>query len=147
MTGEVYFFGARAVITVGTEVLAAVKGLEITPRFDFVEAYDNSSILRGDVSRIKARVELKFKYMKFNPVVASDWRKGILSHSGSAYTIDDTNEVETMTVTSAVTPKGGGTARTATVTEVYFESDPWIFTEDQYAVADMSGIGKQIAWA
>jgi len=147
MTGEVYFFGARAVLTIGTDVLAAVKGLEIVPRFDFVEAYDNSSIFRGDVSRGHARVELKFKYMKFNPAVASSWRQKILAHAGTAYTIDDSNEVTTFTVTAAVTPKGGGTARTATVTEVYFESDPWVMSEDQYVVADMSGIGKNITWA
>lgn len=147
MTGEVYFFGARGTITIGTETLAALKGLEVTPRFDFVQAWDNSSILLGDVSRIHGRVEVKIKYGKFNPSVTADWRRKIVSPSGNGYTIEDTNEVAMMNITAVMTPKGGGAARTGTITDCYFEADPWIWTEDQYMVADLSAIGRQIVWA
>lgn len=144
---DVYYFGAKALLMVGTATLAAVKGVEFVTRFDFVEAWDNSSILMGDVSRTKARVEGKLKYGKFNSSVANDWRQGILSPTGTTYTIEDTNEVKKFTIAGTFTPKGGGNGRIGTITDAYFEADPWITTEDQYMVSDLSFKGRQIVWA
>jgi hypothetical protein len=141
-----YYFGSRATLTVGGVAIAALKGIDIAVRFDYVEAYDNSSILRGDVSKEKARVEIGIKSGKTITSPSTDAFMKIIAPSGGL-TIEDTNEVWTPDIVGTFRPKGGGTGRTGTIDEVYFDSYPWVLTESQYMVHDWKGIGRNITWA
>jgi len=152
MAGEVTFFGNRATINVKdgaeTTALAVIKGWEFTVGFEHIENYGMDSILREGVARVKAKVNVKIKAGKFNPTVASWFLMKVLNPAGADGTLADTNDVALFEIEGEVTT--GGTSPTrlkAVVSDCYFESVPFVGSENQWMVWDLSAVGKTIAFS
>jgi len=140
------YFGAKATITVGGTTLSGIKEWSVTPRFDHVEDYDNSSVFLGDVARIKGRVEVKLKFGKWDPTVTGFLFK-ILNPSGADGTTEDTNECAKLEVTVAFTSFGGAKTTTITVADVRFDSVPFAGMLDTWNPMEISGVGTSATFA
>jgi len=149
------YFANRATLTVNDgstdHVLAALHGVEITPHWEHIEEYAMDSILREDVARVKAKVDVKIKYAKFNPIVTEWWQMQVLagSNTGADGTMADTNNVATFAVTGLVTDglASGAQKLQAAVAGVYFESLPLVLQENQFIQHDLSGVGRTIVFS
>lgn len=134
------YFGAKATITVGGTSITGIKEWSVTPRFDHVEDYDNSSVFLGEVARIKGRVEVKLKFAKWDPTV-SGTLFDILNPTGGDGTMEDTNECAKLEVVVAFQSFGGATTTTITVADVRFDALPFAGMLDQWNAMELSGIG------
>lgn len=151
------FFGNRGTIAVAaatgspaTQTLAVVKGVEINVTFEHVELYGMSSILRQDVAKHSAKVEVKIRYAKFDPTLTSSifFPYYILNPSGTATpsgTIEDTNVEKLFTVTVNLTGTGARKVQ-AVVSNVYFENFPMPMPEHDFVVLDFTGYGDGITF-
>jgi hypothetical protein len=154
------FFANRAVLTiVGTsssanpsvQTIAVLKGVEITVNFEHVELYGMGSIVRQDVAKHSARVEVKIRFAKFDPTVASStyFPYWILNPTGTTTpsgVIEDTNAEKLFTVVATVTGTGGLVMK-ATITSVYFENVPMALPENDFVVMDFVGYGSAVTFA
>jgi hypothetical protein len=154
------FFANRAVLTiVGTsssanpsvQTIAVLKGVEITVNFEHVELYGMGSIVRQDVAKHSAKVEVKIRFAKFDPTVASStyFPYWILNPTGTTTpsgVIEDTNAEKLFTVVATVTGTGGLVMK-ATITSVYFENVPMALPENDFVVMDFVGYGSAVTFA
>jgi hypothetical protein len=139
--------------TPDTDAIAILKGVEITPRFEHQELYGMDSIIRQDVAKHTAKVEVKIKAAKFDNTMTTGlalMMKSILDGDPSgAATITDTNTVALFDIVAYV--KGTGMDATKyleiTVSDVYFESFPFNLSENDFVVFDLSGVGTNLAIA
>ena len=147
-----HYFGNRMALVVndGTDhTIAALHGAEFTVSAEHIEAYSMDSIERDDVARVKVKVDVKVKYAKFDPVVASWWQMKILrgkagTPDGSA---DDSNDVALFKIVGTLSDAtAGGTKLVATVDGVYFPSLPLVISENQWVQMDLSGVGTKITF-
>ncbi len=147
------FFANWATITSGGQTVGVAKGCEVTVEFEHVELYGIGSILRQGVSKHTARVPVTISSAKFDPTLATGIAKtyGLsLKGDGSSTvstTITDTNQVALFTVNGKFTADDGTTLLQLTVTNVYFESLPFAFTENEYVTFELSGVGSGITIA
>ena len=151
------FFGNRgtlAIVGSGTnptsQTLAVLKGVEINTGFEHVELYGMGSILRQDVAKHSAKVEVKIKFAKFAPALASSIFFGwyILNPTGTTTpsgVIEDTNVEKTFTVTANWVGTAGQKMQAA-VTNVYFESLPMPMPENDFVVLDLTGYGDNVTF-
>jgi hypothetical protein len=151
------FFGNRGTIAVAgvttypaSQTLAVVKGVEINVTFEHVELYGMSSIVRADVARHSAKVEVSIKYAKFDPTLATAaWPFFILDPTNATATftgvIADTNTVKLFTVTANWVGTGARKMQ-AVVSNVYFESMPIPMPEHDFVVLDLKGYGDGITF-
>jgi hypothetical protein len=152
------YFGNRGSITVagvstypGMQTLAVVKGVEINVTFEHVELYGMSSILRQDVAKHSAKVEVSIKYAKFDPTLATPafffYILDAANTSGTfSGTITDTNTEKLFTVTANWVGTGGRKMQ-AIVSNVYFENLPIPMPEHDYVVIDLKGYGDGITFS
>ena len=152
------FFGNRGTIAVvattgspSTQTLAVVKGVEINVTFEHVELYGMSSILRADVAKHSAKVEVSIKYAKFDPTVSSStffpyWILNPTGSSSPSGTIEDSNTEKLFTVTATWNGTGGRIMK-AVITNVYFESLPLPMPEHDFVVLDLKGYGDGITFS
>ncbi len=83
---EYTYFGNRGSITVGGETIAVLKGIEVNVTFEHEELYGMDSILRQDVAKHTAAVEVKISAAKFDPAMgAGTWRSLWLGTQRSSY--------------------------------------------------------------
>jgi hypothetical protein len=154
------FFGNRGVVTiVGTspnanptiQTIAVLKGVEINTNFEHVELYGMGSIVRQDVAKHSAKVEVKIRFAKFDPTVASStyfpyWVLNPSATTTPSGAIEDTNTEKLFTVVAT----GNGTGATimkATVTNVYFENVPMALPENDFVVMDLTGYGSAVTYS
>jgi hypothetical protein len=154
------FFANRATLTiVGTsssanptvQTIAVLKGVEINVNFEHVKLFGMGSIVRQDVARHSAEVEVKIRFAKFDPTVASStyfpyWVLNPTATTTPSGAIEDTNAEKLFTVVATVTGTGGLVMK-ATVTSVYFESVPTPLPENDFVVMDLTGYGSAITFA
>jgi len=157
---EQTFFGNRGKLYIkedagaGTsQPIAVLKGLECTVNFEHVPLYGTDSIIRQDVAKHTAKVEVKIKSAKFDPDIttgtglAAIYAAVLDGHHSGATTITDTNDEALFEV--RFFPKG--TSATATymsiiVGNVYFESLPFPMPENEYTVFDLTGVGDNVVF-
>ena len=163
-TGADTYFGNRGTILVqgtgssaptGSTVLAVVKGVEINVTFEHVELYGFGSIMRQDVAKHTAKVEVSIRWAKFDPALTSStffpyWimdPAATGTPSGTALAAiaaaGDTNVEKLFKVTAYWVGTGGRTF-TAVVEGVYFEGVPFPMPENDFVVMDMKGYGSLI---
>lgn len=109
------------------------------------------SIVRQDVAKHSAKVEVKIRFAKFDPTVASStyFPYWILNPTGTTTpsgVIEDTNAEKLFTVVATVTGTGA-TVMKATVTSVYFENVPMALPENDFVVMDFVGYGSAVTFA
>jgi hypothetical protein len=150
------FFGNRGTLAVaGTSnpasaTMAVLKGVEITTGFEHVELYGMGSILRQDVAKHSAKVEVKIKFAKFDPTITSSiffpyWILNPAATTSPSGTIEDTNVEKTFTVTANWVGTGGRKMQAA-VTNVYFTNFPMPMPENDFVVIDMVGYGDNVTF-
>jgi len=150
------FFGNRGTLAIaGTSnpasaTLAVLKGVELNVTFEHAELYGMGSILRQDVAKHTAKVEVSLKFAKFDPTITSStffpyWILNPSATTSPSGTIEDTNVVKTFTVTTNWVGTGGRKIQ-AVVTNVYFESFPMPLPENDFVVLDMKGYGDTITF-
>jgi hypothetical protein len=148
------FFGNRGTIAVAgttnpaTQTLAVTKGVEINVTFEHVELYGMGSIVRQDVAKHTARVEVGIKFAKFDPTVSSSiffpyWILNPTGTTSPSGTIEDTNVEKTFTVTANWVGTGGRKMQIA-VSNVYFENFPMPMPENDFVVLDLKGYGDGV---
>jgi hypothetical protein len=151
--GTILVQGTGATVPTGSTTLAVVKGVEINVTFEHVELYGFGSILRADVAKHTAKVEVKIKWAKFDPQTATStffpwW---VIDPAGTTSPTpqltlggaQDTN-VEKLFKVTAIWNGTGGKTITAVVDNVYFEGVPLPMPENDFVVMDMSGYGSTI---
>jgi len=145
------FFANAATITVAGQTLGVAKGCEVNVTFEHVELYGLGSILRQGVSKHTARVEVTVSSAMFDPGLDAGIAKayGYVLEGGStkSTSITDTNKVALMNVTGLFTADDGATQVLLTVSGVYWENLPFVATENEYIVPELSGYGSQITIA
>ena len=149
-----HYFGNRMALVVNDgsdHTMAALHGAEFTVSAEHIEAYSMDSIERDDVARVKVKVDVKVKYAKFDPVVASWWQMGILSGTAGTMTgaTVDTNSVALFDI-EGLLKDGAATDYTdlkAVVSDVYFPSMPLVISENQWVQMDLSGVGKSVTFS
>jgi len=109
-----------------------------------------SSILRQDVAKHSAKVEVSLKYAKFDPTITAStfFPYWVLNPSGTANpsgTIEDTNTEKLFTVTTNWLGTGGRKVQ-AVVSNVYFENFPMPLPEHDFVVLDLKGYGDNITF-
>jgi hypothetical protein len=152
-TSTTTFFGNRGTLAVvgasatpASQTLAVLKGVEINVTFEHVELYGMGSILRQDVNKHTAKVEVSIKFAKFDNTLANFWPLYILDSTASgapAGTITDSNVEKLWTIT-AVWTGTNAQKMTAVVSNVYFENLPIPMPENDYVVLDLKGYGDGI---
>jgi len=149
---EYTYFGNRGSITVGGETIAVLKGIEVNVTFEHEELYGMDSILRQDVAKHTAAVEVKISAAKFDPAMGAGlgevfgWvLKGVAT--STATSITDTNTVAVMDVVVTINGTGDATATTLTITDVYFESLPFPLPENDFTVFELNGKGTNVTFA
>ena len=164
-TGADTYFGNRGTILVqgtgsnlnpiSTTVLAVVKGVEINVTFEHVELYGFGSIMRADVAKHTAKVEVNIRWAKFDPALTAStffpyWimdPSATTAPSGTALAAvagaGDTNLEKLFKVTAYWLGTNGRTF-TAIVEGVYFEGVPFPMPENDFVVMDMKGYGSLI---
>lgn len=151
------FFANRATLTVAgssnpaVQTMAVLKGVEINVNFEHVELYGMGSIVRQDVARHTAKVEVKIRFAKFDPTLASStyfpyWVLNPSATTTPSGAIEDTNNEKLFTIVATVTGTGGLIMK-ATITNVYFESFPMPLPENDFVVMDLTGYGSAIQFA
>lgn len=147
---EYTYFGNRGRLYIGAEPIAVLKGVEVNVTMEHAELYSQSSILRADVAKHTAKVEVKFKAAKFDPTLAAGLAK-IMGNTlkgattGTATSLTDTNDVALFTVDLYV--KGTGEVSTylkISVANVYFEGLPFPAPENDFTVFDITGYGSTV---
>jgi hypothetical protein len=125
--------------------------VEINTNFEHVELYGMGSIMRQDVAKHTAKVEVKIRFAKFDPTVASStyfpyWILNPTATTTPSGAIEDTNAEKLFTVVCTNTGTGG-TVMKATVTGVYFENVPNALPENDFVVMDLTGYGSAVTYA
>jgi len=149
---EYTYFGNRGSITIDGETIAVLKGIEVNVTFEHEELYGMDSILRQDVAKHTAAVEVKISAAKFDPAMAEGLGKiygWVLAGSAAgavATTITDTNSVAVMDVVVAIKGTNDATDTTITVTDVYFEGLPFPMPENDFTVFELNGKGSNAAF-
>ena len=150
------FFGNRGTLTVigsgsnpASQTLAVLKGVEINVTFEHTELYGMSSILRQDVARHTAKVEISVRYAKFDPTLTSTthFPYYILNPSATTSptgTIEDTNTEKTFTITALWTGTDSTEKMQIAVSNVYFENFPMPMPENDFVVLDLKGYGDNV---
>ena len=147
---EYTYFGNRGRLYIGDEPIAVLKGVEVNVTMEHAELYSQSSILRADVAKHTAKVEVKFKAAKFDPSLTAglakimgNTLKGVTTSTATSLT--DTNDVALFTVDLYV--KGSGEVSTylkISVANVYFEGLPFPAPENDFTVFDLTGYGDDV---
>ena len=150
------FFGNRGTLAIvgidsanpTTQTMAVLKGVEVNVTFEHVELYGMSSILRADVAKHSAKVEVSIKWAKFDPTLtASTFFPYWVLNPGATTTpsgaIEDTNKEKLFTVTANWLGTGGRKMQIV-VNNVYFEGFPMPMPEHDFVVIDMKGYGDSI---
>lgn len=136
--------------TPDTDAIAVLKGVEVTPKFEHQELYGMDSVLRQDIARHTAKVEVKIKAAKFDNSMATGLGlilKAFLDgDSSGATTITDTNDVALFDVIGYFrgSHMDAGKYVKITVSDVYFESFPFNLSENDFVVFELSGTGANI---
>ena len=151
------FFGNRGTISVVGSLttdpklaalpeIAVVKGVEVNVTFEHVELYGFGTILRADVAKHTAKVEVKLRWARFNPSLATFWPYWIMNPTATtpaSGSIEDTN-IEKMFKVTAVFTGTNGRTMTMVIDNVYFEGIPFPMPENDFVVLDLSGYGSAI---
>jgi hypothetical protein len=158
MAADTYFANRATLTVVGTsssanptvQTLAVLKGVEINTKFEHVELYGMGSILRQDAAKHSAKVQVKIRYAKFDPTVASStffpyWVLNPTATTTPSGTIEDTNAEKLFTIVATIVGTGGVTIQ-GTVTSVYFEEFPFPLPENEFVVLDMTGYGANLTF-
>ncbi len=145
---EKKYFANTAKITAGGKPVGIGKSIEITVEFEYVELYGFGSIIRQGVSKHTAKVPVKIASAAFDGTFATGL--GFVygctlnaSSSDTATSITDTNQVALFDIIGEFTADDGTKGLKITVTGVYFENLPFIFSENEYANFELSGNGSQ----
>lgn len=150
MAESLYFGGADASLTVGGTTVAVVKGWGLTITFDTFPATGMDSIKMKAIARGNAKIEVKFKFLKFNPDVASWWLYDVLDPlgEGTPGEVYDTSRCKFFDIVGQVEAYDGvGAMFKATVKNCTFESIPFSVAENAWTAIDMTAIGQQVEFA
>lgn len=149
---EYTYFANRGTLTIDSETVAVLKGIEITANWETETLYGMDSILRQDEAKHTVDVEVKISSAKFDPALASGFSSaygGSLSgnEASPALTITDTNDVAVFDVVASIQGTGQTTTTTITVSDVYFESLPFPMSENDFITFELTGHGKTVTFA
>jgi hypothetical protein len=152
-TSATTWFSNRAKLQIGSTDVTVLRGLEVTASFEFVELYGTDSLLRQDVAKHTAKVEVKIRGAKINPDKASTvglmgaLMKAIHPVTAPDGTIEDTNTVDTETVNIWIPGSDvpGTNLIKIQVTGVYLDTVPFIMPEGEFMIFDLTGHGTTIA--
>ncbi len=132
--------------------IAALKGVTITPRFEIVDLYGMESVLRQAVVKHSMKVDIECKYAMWDPDTDSIMA-GVLMGNAAATTnpatVDDTatyrNTLGLFTITATIKDTTLAKTLTATAWEVYFDSVPYEFNENEFMVRNLKGTAKSFS--
>jgi|WetSurMetagenome_2_1015567.scaffolds.fasta_scaffold01555_16 hypothetical protein len=133
------WFANSALLTVATssgaaQTVAVLKGFEMTPKFEIVELYGMEKLTRAAVARHSQKVDVSCKYAAWDP--AADQ---ILTEFQAATTGNDKNKCGLFTIVATVKDVTNAHTLTMTAIDVYFDSVPFAFTENEFIVRDLKG--------
>lgn len=134
-----------------TETIGVAKGCEVTIEFEHVELYGMGSIERQGVSKHTAKVPVTISSAKFDPTLVDGFASvyGVvvdpLNEVVGDPSIDDTTFVPRMNLVGTFTSDDGNFVLGLEVEDIYFESLPFAFTENEYVVFELSGVGEQVS--
>ena len=147
---EYTYFGNRGKLYIDNNAVAVLKGVEINVTMEYAELYAQSSILRQDVAKHTAKVEVKFKSAKFDPALGAGLSKiyGLVlagDESGDiTTTLTDTNDVALFDVELFIKGTGETNYTKITATNVYFVGLPFPAPENDFTVFDLTGYGDHV---
>jgi len=152
VTLEYGYKGTTNAASIGYEAtlstIAVLKGMETTVNYEHVSLYGTDSIIRQDVAKHSAKVEVKIKYAKFDPNPVNDWAQRIIHPTAvTDGTMEDTNTVFLPEVLLLINT-GGATPvyQEIMIKDVYFESLPTPMPENEFIVRDLTGEGSNISF-
>lgn len=142
MSGETSFFANSAVLTVATssgaaQSVAVLKGFEMTPKFEIVELYGMEALERAAVARHSQKVDVSCKYAAWDPAADTIMTEFMAQASGN-----DKNKCGLFTITASVKDVTSTKYIVMTAIDVYFDSVPFSFTENEFMVRDLKGTAK-----
>lgn len=154
VTTDTFFANRGTLAVVGvsanpaTQTLAVLKGVEFNVTFEHVELYGMGSILRQDVAKHSAKVEVSVKYAKFDPTLSSSiffpyWILNPTATTTPSGVIEDTNTEKLFTVTGNWVGTGGMKMQIVAA-NVYFENFPMPMPEHDFVVLDLKGYGDNV---
>lgn len=146
MTGEKAWFANSAILTMAAstgadpQVVAVLKGFELTPKFEIVELYGMEDIERNAVARHSLKCDVSCKYAMWDAVsdkVMDLFRGG--PHADTNPKGAHKNEVGLFCITAVVRNVDDTESMTLVANDVYFDSIPFAFTENEFMVRDLKG--------
>jgi|LDZU01.1.fsa_nt_gi hypothetical protein len=132
------------------ETIGVAKGCEVTIEFEHVELYGMGSIERQGVSKHTAKVPVTISAAKFDPQLVDGFASAYgvvldpLDEIVGSPSIDDTTFVPRMNLVGTFTSDDGNFVLELEVEDIYFESLPFAFTENEYVVFELSGVGEKV---
>jgi hypothetical protein len=136
------FFANSALLTVATssgaiQTVAVLKGFEMTPKFEIVELYGMEELTRAAVARHSQKVDVSCKYAAWDPSADT-----IMTEFQAASTGNLKNTCGLFTITATIRDVTGNVTMTMKAIDVYFDSVPFAFTENEFVVRDLKGSAK-----
>lgn len=132
--------------------VAALKGVTMTPRFEIVDLYGMESALRQAVVKHSMKVDVECKYAMWDPDtdnIMAAVLMGDAQATTNPATINDTatyrNTLGLFTITATVKDTTLAKTLTATAWDVYFDSVPFEFNENEFMVRNLKGTAKSFS--
>jgi hypothetical protein len=148
-TSSFFANSAELQITAGATPVsvAAIRNIEITPKFEMVDLYGMESATRQSAAKHTHSVDFKCKYAIWdatNDYIMASFLAGQNLTSLSATIWDDAahrNAVATFNVTAINYSTDRTRKVTATAYGVYFDSVTWALNENEFMARDLAGKG------
>jgi hypothetical protein len=148
------FFANSAELTIKagatTVSVAALKNVEMTPKFEVVDLYGIESVQRLAQAKHTHSVDVKCKFAMWDATadyIMCSFLYGANIASLSA-TLNDAAAYRNVAATFNVTATNYNSARTqkttATAYNVYFDSVTWALSENEFMARDLAGKGASI---
>jgi hypothetical protein len=135
------YFGNKARLWVGGNVVSVLRGLEVRFDWEVAELYGTDSIFRVDEAKHNLKIYIKIRYSKWDCDVTTDLGSLILRPSGATGAVEETNTLYLTTAVITTTGTAGDTL-TFNLSNVYFNKLPYPLPENDFIVRELEGYAR-----